>query len=131
MTISVGTNQDATKITIAGGGIAGLYAAYLLAQDNQYQIEVLEQDPKHLGGKIATQRIPLPDRRGEYFVAEFGPMRFELDLQQRFRRLAQHLCIGFVPFTPTASPKILTEYEMTSIGNPTSVDDSRVESNET
>jgi len=106
------TRQEKTHVTVVGGGIAGLYATYLIAQDCDYSVELLDLTAERLGGRITSRTI---DVDGVTFAAEFGPMRFELDLQERFRQLCQHLGIDFTPFSPTGSPKILTEYEMTDV----------------
>jgi monoamine oxidase len=105
-------SRETTQVTVVGGGIAGLYAAYLLAHDPRYSVELLDLARERLGGRITTRVITVGDVE---FRAEFGPMRFEIDLQSRFRRLCQHLGIGFTRFAATGSPNILTQYEMTDV----------------
>jgi monoamine oxidase len=102
---------ESPHVTVIGAGIAGLYAAYLLALAD-FSVEVFEQNEERCGGKIATRKYPEDDAR---FFAEFGPMRFELDLQDRFLRLCQHLGLGFSPFAPTGAPRIPSKYEMTDV----------------
>jgi phytoene dehydrogenase-like protein len=104
--------KDLPQVTVVGAGIAGLYAAYLLALAG-YPVEILEQNEKRCGGRIATRSYP--KGTDPPFFAEFGPMRFELDLQDRFLQLCQHLGIGFRGFAKTGTPPIVTEYEMTAI----------------
>jgi hypothetical protein len=104
--------RETTHVTVVGGGIGGLYAAYLLAHHPDYTVEVLDLARERLGGRITTREITVDN---VIFRAEFGPMRLEPDLQTRFRRLCRHLGIGFTPFSPTGSPKILAEYDMTDI----------------
>ena len=65
------------------------------------------------GGRIESKRFDLDS--GEDFVAEFGPMRFEVDLQDRLRRLCFHLGIAFDEFTPTGSSKNTIEYYVTEV----------------
>lgn len=69
-------------ILIAGGGIAGLYAAReLAARDDISKIVLLEASPARWGGRIETEQL-------DGFTAEFGPMRFEPALQPLFDALA-------------------------------------------
>lgn len=98
------------SIVVVGGGIAGLYAAYLLGRLGQ-EVQLFEVSTNHWGGRIDSQRYALD---GEHdFIAEFGPMRFEIDLQQRLRRLCFHLDIDFESFSPTSAPIGTTHYDLT------------------
>jgi hypothetical protein len=101
-------------VTVVGGGISGLYAAYLLARQ-RYSVELFELHPNLLGGKIATRWYPKGTADDREFRAEFGPMRFELALQVRLRSLCDHLGLTFEPFSGTAGPSIPNEYEMTAV----------------
>jgi len=61
------------RLTIIGGGIAGLSAAYYASITNYYsRITLLESDSRW-GGKIATDRIPFD---GGHFIVEGGPDTF-------------------------------------------------------
>jgi len=65
------------KLTIIGGGIAGLSAAYYATQHatrntQQIDITLLESD-SHWGGKIATDRVSFDDGQ---FIIEGGPDTF-------------------------------------------------------
>ncbi|HXF84452.1 MAG TPA: protoporphyrinogen oxidase [Anaerolineales bacterium] len=61
------------RLTIIGGGIAGLSAAYYASRTNSYsQITLLEADSRW-GGKIATERISFD---GGHFIVEGGPDTF-------------------------------------------------------
>ncbi|GAE93651.1 protoporphyrinogen IX oxidase [Gracilibacillus boraciitolerans JCM 21714] len=78
------------RITIIGGGITGLTAAYYLNKKIQeqglnYQLQLLEAS-KHLGGKIDTER-----REG--YTIERGPDSF-LIRKQSAERLAYDVGIG-------------------------------------
>jgi oxygen-dependent protoporphyrinogen oxidase len=87
------------KLTIIGGGIAGLSAAYYASITNHYsQITILEADSRW-GGKIATDRVPYD---GGHFIIEGGPDTFlatkphgvalckELGLSQRLHGTNPH-----------------------------------------
>src|SRR5689334_6807030 len=97
------------RVAVVGGGIAGLYAAYRLGLAG-CTVTVLEQGDRW-GGRIESIRMPAVG--GHSFVAEFGPMRFEPELQQQLLELAQHLGIDFVPFAPTTAPVSPTHYDQT------------------
>lgn len=76
MAIASSVVQEKPHVTVVGGGIAGLYAAYLLALED-YTVDLYELNPDFLGGKIATRWYPLEEAHGmREFLAEFGPMRF-------------------------------------------------------
>ena len=86
---------DRPSIAIVGGGIGGLYAAYLLGR-NGFHVTLFEQDER-LGGRIETVKMP----PNEAFLAEFGPMRFEPGLQLMLVNLVRHLGLRFDAFAPT------------------------------
>lgn len=63
------------KLTIIGGGIAGLSAAYYATRNMQYsKITLLESDSRW-GGKIATDRVSFEDG-ADAFIIEGGPDTF-------------------------------------------------------
>lgn len=87
-------------IAIVGGGIAGLFCAYILAR--QGKSVTLFEAAERLGGRIRTLRLdknnkPLNkdqwQRQNLEFYAEFGPMRVELDKQLLLKALLDHLGI--------------------------------------
>jgi monoamine oxidase len=80
------------KIVIVGGGIAGMYCAYKLANESNNEIHLLELNNK-LGGRIETYKTDNGN-----FNAEFGPMRFEEKLQPKFAQLVEDLKLEFVKF---------------------------------
>src|SRR5437762_2997294 len=99
--------SDTGVVVIVGGGIAGLYCARALATRG-YEIQVLEATER-FGGRVETDGLlPGPDgNRARSFKAEFGPMRFELDIEPRFHGLIKHYRIrpsGFTPPTPATPP---------------------------
>jgi len=102
---------ETPHVSIVGGGVAGLYTAYRLAGSG-YSVELFEQSDDRLGGRIATRRYP---ETSPNFWAEFGPMRFELDLQPRLLELCEHLGLEFTDFAETGAPRAMTEYEMTDV----------------
>ena len=69
------------RVVIVGGGVAGLGAAYKVrrAVEAGHDVEfvLLERDSR-LGGKLATERIPDPEGRGE-FVVDGGSDSFLTD----------------------------------------------------
>jgi hypothetical protein len=99
------------RIAVVGGGIGGLYAAYRLGLAG-CSVTLLEQGDRW-GGRIESLRLPAV--AGDSFVAEFGPMRFEPELQQKLLQLAEHLAIDFAPFSPTTAPVSPTEYDQTDV----------------
>ena len=84
-------------ILIGGAGISGLYAALKLKRKFPYrQIHILEQTNK-VGGRIKTEKWG-------NFTMEYGPMRFEPDLQPIFAKLIEELKIDTIEFSPYTSP---------------------------
>ncbi len=87
------------SIAIVGGGITGLFCAWVLKQ--QGHNVVLYESSDRLGGRIRTVRLDssnnslesewTPDKL-EFYV-EFGPMRIELNLQLLVRALLDRLDI--------------------------------------
>lgn len=88
--------DDATSNTtlVVGGGITGLYCAYELHKRGLPVVVAEARDVP--GGKIQTEHL----QGGEHvYVAEFGPMRFEPNVQPELDRLvAKELELGWVPF---------------------------------
>lgn len=80
------------SVGIVGGGISGLYAALLLKAAGA-SVQVFEEDPQRLGGRVFTYRFdPAPN---QYFEA--GAMRLpEIPEQQPVFDLIEHLN-GIVP----------------------------------
>ena len=100
MNSKANVNEEATmaSILVVGGGVSGLYCAWNLARKG-YQVDLMEMAPDRWGGRMETARM-------HDFVAEYGPMRFEPDLQPRFDRLIKDLGIKLVPFTGPSAQKI-------------------------
>lgn len=79
-------------VGIVGGGFSGLYTVYRLTQKNpNLKIAVIEKSSR-LGGRIYTKQV------GNH-IQEYGPMRFELQLQPRFANLLTELDINTKPFS--------------------------------
>lgn len=121
------------KIAIVGGGIAGLFCAYILARKNK-EVFLFEASGRY-GGRINTIRLNKQNKRIEgkwnseelEFFAEFGPMRVELDKQLLLKALLTYLGIKAKPmstepgtgaylvsFSPYASPDSIhdAQYEL-------------------
>lgn len=101
--------RDRKRFVIVGGGIAGLYAAYLLKRSfgDDVHVDIYEATTRP-GGRIKTVRLKNDntvlsrkeleeaDERGDIrdqleFHAEFGPMRLELDTQHLLDALLRDL----------------------------------------
>lgn len=84
-------------VVIIGAGFTGLYTAYrLLCHDPYLKIAVYEKSPR-VGGRILTEH-----RHGH--TMEYGPMRFEPDLQPKFARLLEELNVQTKIFPPYTTP---------------------------
>lgn len=94
---------------VVGGGVAGLYAAYLLGRHG-LRVQLFEASD-HWGGRIDSRSYPVDGKHD--FIAEFGAMRFEADLQERLRGLCFHLGIEFEEFSPTRAPTNPTHHDLT------------------
>ena len=98
------SSSDSTLDTaVIGGGIAGLYAAWRLADGHVSpdQIAVFEATDR-IGGRLLS--MSMPGTNG--LVAEFGGMRF-LTSQRIISSLVQHLGFDVRPF-PMGGPENLT-----------------------
>ena len=126
---AVDTKRRPLDVAIIGAGIAGLYCGYKLGETG-LKFLIAEQST-HLGGRIWTTRIleqggwlnddvawTEKSSANVEFCAEFGPMRLELDLQEKLHELLDELEFGpedLEKFPPYDSP-ISThdpKYEMT------------------
>ena len=83
------------SIGVVGGGIAGLYTAWLLvrALGPDGGRVILFETSDRLGGRIETMDFSPADGpcRCGHLLAEFGPMRFEEPVQGRFLALCEAL----------------------------------------
>lgn len=88
--------SDSLQYIIVGAGISGLYAAYRLQQsDDTCSIRIIEKLPR-IGGRILTEKY------GGH-IMEYGPMRFEPELQKTFARLINELNLPTKVFSPYSS----------------------------
>ena len=85
---------------IVGGGIAGLYTAWQLS--NRRSPVVVIEASDQWGGKIQT----LKHGTGGRFVADYGPMRYELGVQPKLKKLLGDLGVGHDRFTGPLSPNV-------------------------
>jgi monoamine oxidase len=93
------------NILIAGGGFSGLYCALQLSEKG-HQVTLLEASPDRWGGRMETTVM-------EGFITEWGPMRFETQLQPKFGKLIDALNIELVPFTgPRANQSQYPQYDL-------------------
>lgn len=89
---------------IVGGGFSGLYASYRIIQRNPKTSIALFEKSNRLGGRIYTKH------EGN-LVQEYGPMRFELQLQPNFNKLLKELDIQTKPFAGyTAQPDRMPDF---------------------
>ena len=80
----------AKSILIAGGGVSGLYSALRLSEKG-HQVTLIEASKDRWGGRMETTVM-------EGFITEWGPMRFETELQPKFGQLIKDLNIELLPF---------------------------------
>jgi monoamine oxidase len=93
------------NILIAGGGFSGLYSA-LQFSERGYNVTLIEASPDRWGGRMETTIM-------NGFVTEWGPMRFETQLQPKFGKLIADLKIELLPFTgPKANPSRFPQYDL-------------------
>jgi hypothetical protein len=101
------------RIAIVGGGITGLFCAYVLAQRDHKKSVFLFEGSNRLGGRIRTIRLDRGSEdlgkkwktKGLEFYVEFGPMRIELDIQVLVKALLDHLEIKEVKPREEANSK--------------------------
>lgn len=99
MTSTDTQKPSATRVAIVGGGIAGLFCAFILKRRG-FRISLFEASDR-LGGRIRTVQLDREARELQpssaatqpEFYAEFGPMRLELDKQQLLEALLSRLGI--------------------------------------
>jgi phytoene dehydrogenase-like protein len=84
-----------TRVGIVGGGIAGLYTAWMLARDRETVVSIYETRPV-FGGRIETVNMA-------GYLAECGPMRFEPGIQPLLSDLVTRLDLRFEDFSPPSS----------------------------
>lgn len=88
-----------SPVAIIGGGITGLFCAYVLIRQG-YAVDIYEASDR-VGGRIRTIRLDNNNKEVDLnqsadsldFYAEFGPMRIELDKQLLLAALLDHLDI--------------------------------------
>lgn len=111
LTTDVNENE---RIAIVGGGITGLFCAYVLAQCDHKKSVFLFEASERLGGRIRTIRLDKHSqelKKDEWktkdleFYVEFGPMRIELDIQVLVKSLLDHLKIEEVKSGEEANSK--------------------------
>lgn len=91
-------------VGIIGGGFSGMYTAYRLHQKNPHLKVAMIEKSSRLGGRIYTKRY-------NNHIQEYGPMRFELQLQPNFASLIDDLGIKTKPFSGyTAQEDKLPDY---------------------
>lgn len=96
---------DCHDIAIVGGGFTALYIAHRVIAATATataRIVILEAGTR-LGGRILTEK-----RLGH--VMEFGPMRFEPDLQPNFASLLRELGIDTQQFPPYTAPHLPPDF---------------------
>jgi len=89
----------AFDVVIVGAGVSGLYAAFKLL--GVRSVLVLERQPR-LGGRVVTEK-----HYGH--ILEYGPMRFEPDLQPLFAQLVRELELPLTQFAPYTCPRTLPD----------------------
>ncbi len=93
------------NILIAGGGFSGLYSAIKLSEEG-HEVTLIEASPDRWGGRMETSVM-------DGFILEWGPMRFETQLQPKFGQLIKDLGIELLPFTgPKAYPSRYPQYDL-------------------
>lgn len=88
------------RVGVVGGGIAGLYTAWRLANTSrsvgsEFEISVFETKAE-FGGRIETVCMA-------GYLAEFGPMRFEPGIQPYLNALRESLGLNWSSFAPPVS----------------------------
>jgi len=82
---------------IVGAGVSGLYCAYKLSKERSDAKIVVLEKLSRIGGRIKTECF-------RSHVLDYGPMRFEPKLQQRFASLIRELDINVKEFPPYTCP---------------------------
>jgi monoamine oxidase len=94
--------EPVREFVIVGAGVSGLYCSLKLqTKYPSCKITVIEKLPR-LGGRILTEKY-------EGHVMEYGPMRFEPELQKTFAKLICELKVptkDFSPYNCSATPDL-------------------------
>ena len=98
------STQCPERIIIVGAGISGLYAAKTLKSKYPDCVVTIIEQKDSCGGRIMTEKWG-------GFNLEYGPMRFEPELQPKFNKLIQELKIETKEFSPYTSTSILPPVE--------------------
>ena len=97
--------NDHYDYIIVGAGISGLYAAYRLSQKKpNCSIGIIEKLPR-IGGRILTKKF-------DGHIMEYGPMRFEPELQKTFSSLLDELHITTKSFSPYTCSQVTPDYNL-------------------
>jgi hypothetical protein len=123
-------SSSGENIAIIGGGITGLFCAYILARNGK-SVRLFEASER-LGGRIRTIRLnnTNEDAGKQWdpckleFCAEFGPMRLELDKQLLVKALLNHLEIKPLEPGKEAKPHWI---DFPSYASPTMASDPKYE----
>jgi monoamine oxidase len=113
MICKIGITIQMCTICIVGGGITGLYAAYKLSTRFPSATILVFEASNRLGGRIWTEVFSNEDT--EPFYAEMGAMRFEWNIQPRFRKLVEELQVSTEPFVSLQGPKLEYTYNVESL----------------
>lgn len=131
-------SADPLRVIIAGGGLAGLCAAYELEQLG-HECLVLEADTRHTGGRARTlrfdrglygeagaMRIPKVHDLTRHYVSEFGlslrpfisynPKAYTIARGQKVRAAAENQLAGRYDLTPEEASKSAGQLWAASMG---------------
>lgn len=107
-------DENTYNVIIVGAGISGLYAAFQLkSRFPLLNILIMEQTDE-TGGRIKTGTW-------KNFILEYGPMRFEPDLQPKFWKLITDLNIHTIDFSPYTSPYDNPDYNKLELNEITAI----------
>jgi len=128
MSLIDGTKYEASKLKIGiiGGGIAGLYSAYIL-KFLGIDYEILEANPDRMGGRIYThyfcEKKDKMNEEDKHDYYDIGAMRFpHSPIMQRTFDLFERLGMG-APNKPRTAESVLIPYYLVGQNCPTRYND--------